>query len=95
VLNVLLKPWIASCHETRDRLSDFVDGELQGRSLARVRRHLSRCDRCRAMLESLSRTLEQLRSLGSSDQIVPQPATARAVVARIQRDEPNRGMRDG
>jgi len=89
VLNVLLKPWIASCHETRDRLSDFVDGELQGRSLARVRRHLSRCDRCRAMLESLSRTLEQLRSLGSIEQVTHEPATASAVVDRIRRDEPS------
>ncbi len=87
MLNLLLKPWIASCHETRDRISDYLDGELEGRRLARVRRHLSRCDRCRAMLDSLSRTLEQLRSLGSSEQVTPVPATVSAVLARIQRDE--------
>ena len=87
MLNLLLKPWIASCHETRDRISDYLDGELEGRNLARVRRHLSRCHRCRAMLESLSRMLEQLRSLGSSEQVAPASATVSAVVARIQRDE--------
>ena len=87
MLNVLLKPWIASCQETGDRMSDFLDGELEGRSLTRVRRHLSRCDRCRAMLDSLQRTLEQLRSLGSPEQVAPEPATVTAVLSRIQRDE--------
>ncbi len=87
MLNLLLKPWIASCHETRDRISDYLDGELEGRNLARVRRHLARCHRCQAMLGSLSRMLEQLRSLGSTEQVAPTPATVSAVLARIQRDE--------
>ncbi len=87
MLNSLLKPWIASCHETRDRISDYLDGELEGRNLARVRRHLSRCQRCRAMLEALSRTLEQLGSLGSPEQVAPAPVTVSAVLARIRRGE--------
>lgn len=87
MLNVLLKPWIASCQETGERISDYLDGELEGRSLTRVRRHLARCDRCRAMLESLSRTLEQLRSLGSPEQVAPAPVTVSAVLARIRRGE--------
>jgi predicted anti-sigma-YlaC factor YlaD len=87
VLNLLLKPWIASCHETRDRISDYVDGELEGRNLVRVRRHLARCHLCRAMLESLTRVLDQLRSLGSGGQTVPAQVTVSAVLARIQRDE--------
>lgn len=86
--SILLKPWIASCHETGDSLSDYIDGELEGRSLARVRRHLSRCERCRALLESLSRTLEQLRSLGPARQSAGEPATVRAVLARIEGNEP-------
>ena len=57
MLNLLLKPWIASCQETGNRISDYLDGELEGRSLARVRRHLARCKRCQAMLESMQRTL--------------------------------------
>jgi predicted anti-sigma-YlaC factor YlaD len=86
VLSLLLKPWIATCHETRDRLSDYLDGELAGRRLARVRRHLAHCERCRAMLDSLSRTLEQLQSLGAQEQVAP--GTVSAVLSRIQRDEP-------
>ena len=90
MLNLLLKPWIASCQETGDRISDYLDGELEGRSLTRIRRHLSRCDRCRAMLDSLNRTLEQLRSLGSPEQVAPEPATVSAVLSRIQRESPPR-----
>lgn len=86
MLNLLLNPWIASCQETGNRISDYVDGELEGRNLTRVRRHLARCKRCQAMLESLQRTLEQLRSLGSPEQVAPEPATVSAVLSRIQHE---------
>jgi anti-sigma factor RsiW len=86
VLNLLQKPWIASCHETADRLSDYVDGELAGRRLARVRRHLARCRHCQALLASLTRTLEGLRALGAGSSPPARPATVTAVLARIERD---------
>lgn len=82
-----MKPWMASCRETRDRLSDYLDDALDARTRTRIMRHLSRCERCQALLESLSRTLEQLRSLGSSEQLEPAPATVKAIVERIERDE--------
>jgi anti-sigma factor RsiW len=81
-----MKPWMASCRETRDRLSDYLDDELSARTRTRIRRHLSRCKRCQALLESLTRTLEQLRSLGSAEP-EPAPATVRAVVERIELEE--------
>jgi anti-sigma factor RsiW len=90
VLSLLLKPWIASHRETRERLSDYVEGELNARTRARIRRHLARCDGCRALLESLTRTLDQLRSLGSVEQVAPEPATVDGVVERIRRDEQQR-----
>ena len=40
-----------------------------------------------ALLKSLTRTLEQLRSLGSIDQGSPEPATVRAVIERIEREQ--------
>jgi anti-sigma factor RsiW len=83
-----MKPWMASCRETRDRLSDYLDDELGARTRTRIRRHLSRCKRCQALLESLTRTLEQLRPLGSIEQLEPAPATVRAVVERIELEEP-------
>ncbi len=86
VLNLLLKPWVATCHETGERLSDYVDGELHGRTLLRIRRHLARCERCQALLDSLSRTIEELRSLGSDDAAMPSAATVAAVLSRIDRE---------
>jgi anti-sigma factor RsiW len=85
VLDILLRPWIASCHETSERLSDFVDGELDGRRLARVRRHLWQCERCRAMLASLTRTLDELRALAHFEP-ARSPATVRAVIDRVERE---------
>jgi anti-sigma factor RsiW len=87
VLNLLMKPWMATCRETRERLSDYVDGDLGARTRSRVSRHLARCKHCQALLESLTRTLEQLRSLGSIDQGSPEPAVVRAVIERIEREQ--------
>ena len=87
VLNLFLKPWVATCHETSERLSDYVDGELEGRSLLRVRRHLARCEMCRALLDSLSRTIDDLRSLGAGEPAVPHPATVAVVLSRIEREQ--------
>jgi predicted anti-sigma-YlaC factor YlaD len=87
VLSLLLKPWIATCHETRDRLSDFLEDELDARTRRRIVRHLARCERCCAMRESLSRTLEQLRSLGTVEQVATAPATVSSVLERVQRED--------
>ena len=86
MLRLLLKPWIATCRETRDRLSDYLDGDLGARTRARVMRHLARCEHCQALLASVTRTLEQLRSFGSVDQASPEPATVRAVIERIEKE---------
>jgi anti-sigma factor RsiW len=86
VLNLLMKPWMATCRETRGRLSDYLDGDLGARTRRRVGRHLARCKHCQALFESLTRTLEQLRSLGSIDQGTAEPATVRAVIERIERE---------
>lgn len=81
-----MKPWIATCRETRDRLSDYVDGDLAASTRTRIMRHLARCEHCQAVLESLTRTLEQVRSLASIEQGAAEPATVRAVIERIQRE---------
>jgi anti-sigma factor RsiW len=86
VLQLPMKPWMATCRETRARLSDYLDDDLRPRTRRRVSRHLARCKHCQALLESLTRTLEQLRSLGSIDQGTTEPATVRAIVERIERE---------
>jgi anti-sigma factor RsiW len=81
-----MKPWIATCRETRDRLSDYLEGDLGARTRTRVMRHLARCGRCQALLESLTRTREHIRSLGSIGGRPQEPATVRAVIERIERE---------
>ena len=53
-----------NCAQTSAALSDQLDGELQGLRRLRVGRHLGRCARCGATLDSLARLLRMLRTLG-------------------------------
>jgi hypothetical protein len=86
VLSLFMKPWVATCRETRDRLSDYLEGDLGRRARTRIRRHLARCEHCQALLASLTRTLEQVRSLGGMELGSQEPATVRAVIERIERE---------
>ena len=51
------------CREARERLSDYLDGELEGRETASLERHLRWCPRCRQVLRNLDRTVSALRRL--------------------------------
>lgn len=75
--------WNGSCHETGEHLSDHLDGELRGLRRLRVARHLARCELCQAVLRSLIRTLEELRSLGQVEPAAA-PSVVPAVAARIR-----------
>jgi predicted anti-sigma-YlaC factor YlaD len=88
-MDVVLRPWVATCAETRERLSAVLEGALHGREAKRVLRHLGRCPKCREALRTLGRTVEGLRSLGHADALTPrQPSVAHAVVERIRRPPP-------
>jgi predicted anti-sigma-YlaC factor YlaD len=77
--------WNGSCDETRTHLSEHLEGDLRGIRRWRILRHLDRCERCQAVLRSLIRALEQLRSVGRVDP-PPSEATATAVVDRVRRE---------
>ena len=83
---VVMRPWVASHDETRERLSAYLEGELQGREQKRVVRHLALCPLCRDVLRSLAQTLERLRLLGRGESPPPRPSVADAVIDRIRRD---------
>jgi hypothetical protein len=84
----LMNRFVASCAETRELLSDYVDGELTSRARRRVLGHLLTCRRCRAVLRSLKATIAGLNALGSRKP-PPDPGLADSVVTRI------RGESDG
>jgi len=52
------------CRRIRALMSEYIDGELDARTAARVKRHVRWCPNCRRMLANLTRTIHALRSLG-------------------------------
>ena len=51
------------CREVRAQMSDYLDGELDPRAAAGVKRHVGWCPNCRRMLENLRRTVAGLGAL--------------------------------
>jgi predicted anti-sigma-YlaC factor YlaD len=85
-MELMLRPWVATCEETRERSSAHLEGDLVGREAKRVLRHLARCRHCRELLQSLARAVDKLRSLGQADFPSPAPSVAHAVITRIHHD---------
>jgi predicted anti-sigma-YlaC factor YlaD len=85
---VVMRPWVASHEETQERLSAYLEGELEGREHRRVVRHLALCPICREVLRTLAQTLERLQSLARGDTPSAGPSVADAVVERIRDSGP-------
>jgi anti-sigma factor RsiW len=81
----LMNRFVASCAETRESLSDYVDHELRPRERRRIIGHLLMCRRCRAVLRSLRATIGGLNGIGPAEP-APDTGVADSVIARI-RDE--------
>jgi predicted anti-sigma-YlaC factor YlaD len=75
---------IGGCRWTSKRLSAYLDSDLGAAARWLASRHLSRCDRCRAMLRSLAETVEQLRRLREDEPTARSQADA--VLERIRRE---------
>ena len=84
-MTVIARFLYGSCAETREHLSEHMEGELRGLRRFRVLGHLARCERCRAVLASLARTVEHLRALGRDEPEID--SVADTVVERIEREE--------
>lgn len=85
-MELVLRPWVATCAETRERLSAHIEGELKRREGKRILRHLARCHHCRELLRSLTRAVDGLRALGQGDAPSPGPSVADTVVDRIRHE---------
>jgi predicted anti-sigma-YlaC factor YlaD len=71
------------CEFVGDRLSAYLDDDLGRVARRLVERHLSRCEMCRSALRTLSRVVEQLRSLERAEQPPGRPQVD-AIVDRIR-----------
>jgi anti-sigma factor RsiW len=61
------------CRETRARMSDYLDGELDVGARAAAERHIRWCPSCGRMLANLRRTIGGLRRLGEQQTLLDQP----------------------
>jgi hypothetical protein len=84
----LMNRFVASCAETRESLSDYLEGELKPRARRRIVGHLLTCRRCRAVLRSLKATIAGLNAIGPAEP-PPDPGVADSVLTQI------RGESDG
>ncbi len=56
-----------NCHDLLDGLSDFLDGEASAELCAEIQRHLADCNKCRVVVDTLSKTVKLYRQLPKAD----------------------------
>lgn len=52
-----------TCKRCFQKISDFLDGELDAGTRSEIRRHLLECPECQACFESLKRTVDICKRL--------------------------------
>jgi hypothetical protein len=71
------------CDEIRNRLSEYLDGELPPGERRGVEQHLSGCEGCRKELSELEAALGHLASLS---EVEPPPFYAQSVMRRVREE---------
>ena len=71
------------------RLSDYVDGELHGRTRGRVSRHAAACPECGPLLRGLIQVRAVLGSIGRAPH--DRPSVVPIVLTRIRSDHESVG----
>ncbi len=68
---------ITTCREIKEHLSEYLDGELDRAVGAEIERHLSECENCRVLVDTLNKTILLCRDYGPTS--VPAGAHARLI----------------
>ena len=55
------------CKEHLERISEYLDGELDSSVCRQVEEHLASCPECRQCLESLQRTIQLCKEAAQQD----------------------------
>ncbi len=55
------------CHQLIETISDYVDGELAPELCLELERHLSACDNCRIVVNTLRKTIDLYRAPAPED----------------------------
>lgn len=83
-----------NCWRVLDRLSDYLDGELDPETTAEVRRHLQECLSCGSSAEALRRIMERCHRYGTEVRPHPLTAASREQLRRAWQAAVARGGRD-
>ena len=75
----------ASCHEFLSSLSEYVDGTLDDSLCAEIERHMSGCENCRIVIDTLRKTIE-LYQVTAMQPNLPQDIQTR-LYPRLELDE--------
>ncbi len=54
------------CREIKDKLSAYLDGELETALCAEIEQHLKGCDNCRVVVDTLNKTITLYRNYGQA-----------------------------
>lgn len=65
-----------TCHHLLEELGEYLDGEAAAATCAEIERHLAECENCRAVVDTLRKTITLYREL-------PPPALSDAARARL------------
>ncbi len=56
-----------ACREIKDKLSAYLDGELESALCVEIEQHLHGCDDCRVMVDTLNKTITLYRNYGQEN----------------------------
>ncbi len=73
-----------TCREIKDKLSAYLDGELETALCAEIEQHLRGCDNCRVMVDTLNKTITLYRNYGQ-DEVPPDAHTRLTRVLNLER----------
>ncbi len=65
-----------TCHHLLEELGEYLDGEAAAATCAEIERHLAECENCRAVVDTLRKTITLYREL-------PPPELSEAARARL------------
>jgi anti-sigma factor RsiW len=71
------------CRDVVELMTDYLEGALTPADLARFEDHIAGCDRCRAYLEQLRKTLEVTGRIANAE---PLPASLERELTAAFRD---------
>jgi anti-sigma factor RsiW len=76
----------AHCRELFEKMSEYIDGELDPAAAADIRRHLADCPHCAVCRDTLQRTVDLCRNL--PDRPVPPDFSAKLALLVAERFAP-------